>query len=415
MALEILSSAEKKECEKLVHEKAQIEGTLAAEGGPDLPFLLDACTSLSALMDELREISGKMGEIGYAALNTKVKFSRKVRHKGKEIVRFEQKLMRAYEQKRISLGHLQKMAEIIKLLKANKLDRAQEEAEGFRRLLETSRKFKLIADALSKKRAQVEKAKRSMTAQLSELEWLEKEPGPDLEKTGRHEERTHILESIPKIRSDYVQLLRSTPSGELLKKIRDEKLEDLGFPAITAEGLAALSAYLHKAGLESKTCGQLLELAELSPQKLKHLAIDLGEFRREVLERREFLIQVLSLQSGEFLGDRSGGSPALAHLSGQSEEARKAMARLTELDRTAEEDEREWKRVREIGRKKEGLAGVEKSSLVASLQALEALEMLLDEKALPEPGRTEGAPAQKKGDESAAGPVWKFLKSFMGK
>ncbi|MDO8339584.1 MAG: hypothetical protein Q7T16_02905, partial [Candidatus Burarchaeum sp.] len=144
MALDILSADEKNGCEELVRERTRIEGALAAEGGPDRDFLLTVCADLSELMSELGEISGKMGEIEYAAVDTKIRFSRKVRRKGKEIARFEQKLVQAYDKKRISLGHLQKMAEIIKLLKSNKLDGARQEAGEFQRLLEKGERLKVI-------------------------------------------------------------------------------------------------------------------------------------------------------------------------------------------------------------------------------------------------------------------------------
>lgn len=128
MVLDVLSADEKKGCEELVCERTRIGGTLAAEGGPDPEFLLEACAGLSGLMDDVGEINGKMGEMEYAAVDTKIRFSKKIRHGGREIARFEQKLVKAYDQKRISLGHLQKMAEIIRLLKSNKLDRARQGA-----------------------------------------------------------------------------------------------------------------------------------------------------------------------------------------------------------------------------------------------------------------------------------------------
>ncbi|MDO8340176.1 MAG: hypothetical protein Q7T16_05980, partial [Candidatus Burarchaeum sp.] len=271
---------------------------------------------------------------------------------------------------------------------------------------------------LAKRKVLVEKARRSTSAQLSDVEWLEKEPAQDLEKAGRHEERVRIRESLPKIRLDCVQSLGSMPAGELLKKIRDEGLEKLGFPAISGEELDALAIYLRKSGLESKTCGQLLELAELSTQKLMHLGIDLGEFRQEVVGHGAFLAQVVGLQSGDFLGDCSRGAPALAYLAAHTEEARKAVERLAELDRTAEEDEREWTRVREIERKRKGLAGVEKNSLVSALRELGVLENILNEKAgAPKAGMPEGQPAEMKEDEgkSGIGGAWKLLKSLIGK
>ena len=418
MALDILSADEKKECEALVGERTRIEGTLAAEGGPDPNFLLSVCADISDLMDDLQEVSGKMGEIGYAALDTKIKFSKKVRRKGKEVGRFEQKLVHAYDQKRISLGHLQKMAGIVRLLKSNKLDRAREEAGEFLQLLEKSERLKVIELELAKKKVLVEKAKRSMSAQMLDVEWLEKEPAPDLEKTGRHEEVVRIRESLPKIRADCVQSIRSIASGELLRKIRDEGLEKLGFPAISGEELESLSAYLRKTGLESKTCGQLLELSELSTQRLRYLAIDLGKFKQEVMGHKVFLEQAVGLHSSEFLTDYSQGSPALAHLSAYSEEARKAVERMAELDRSAEEDEREWGRVQEIGRKKAGLAGVEKDRLAESLRELEVLENILNEKTgLPKEEISEGRPAEMKKDERKAGSgtIWTFLKSLIGK
>ena len=115
MALDIPLLNERKEIESLVREKQEAEGTLAAAGGNGYKFLLEDCSDLADIIDGISEISAKKSEKQHAAFETKVKFSRKIRRKAKDLKNFEQKLIWDYDNKRISLENGRKMVEIIKL------------------------------------------------------------------------------------------------------------------------------------------------------------------------------------------------------------------------------------------------------------------------------------------------------------
>ncbi|MCX6777569.1 MAG: hypothetical protein NT157_01660 [Candidatus Micrarchaeota archaeon] len=402
--------AEKGEIDSLVRERRQLEEKLSAARGPGSEFLLEACEGLTDLIDDFGEISSKKGEMEYAAIDTRVKFSRKVRHKTRDVGRFEQKLVRELDNKRITLKHVQKMAGIIKLLKSNKVDKAREEAGEFCQLLVMRDRLVWISDEVSRKRARIERAKRGISAQLSGLEWIEREPEPDLEKTGGHEGRLRLRESLLMMRLEYMRSLETMPLGELLGKMRDEELGKLGFPALSEEDMEGLSSFLHKSGLEGKSSEQLLELAELNPQKLRHLDVDSACFKREVVARKTFLGQIMALHSTGFLALDSKDAPALAYLSEHAEGAREAIAQLVELDKTAGEDELEWERMKQIERKKAELAGVEKTALIGSLRELERLEKILDGK--EEAVRPE---EETKTEKGPLGSILDFLKSVAGK
>ncbi|MFH1471101.1 MAG: hypothetical protein ABIF01_05100 [Candidatus Micrarchaeota archaeon] len=402
--------AEKGEIESIVRERRELEERLSATGGLGSEFLLEACEGLTGLIDDFGAISSKREEIEYAALNTKVKFSRKIRHTVKDVGRFEQKLIRELDNKHISLGHVQKMAEIIKLLKSNKIDKAREDAGEFFQLLVMRDRLDWISEEISRKRVRIERAKRGISAQLSDFEWIEREPEPDLEKTRRHEERLRLRESLLETRSDYIRSLETMPLVELLRKMRDVELEKLGFPALSEEDMEGLSTFLRKSGLESKSSEQLFELTELSPQKLKYLNIDSAGFKREVVARKEVLGQIMALHSTGFLALDSNDAPALAYLSQHAEEAGEKASMLADLDRTTEEDDREGERANELKGKKAALAGVEKPALISSLRELELLEKILDEK--EEVTRPVEETKKEKGPLE---PILDFLKSMMGK
>ncbi len=395
--------AEKREIESLVQEKVQIEGKLVAAGGKQYSFLLQDCEDLADMIDEISEVSSKRDKKKYAAIDVKVKFSRKVRRKAKDLNNFEKHLVQEYDNKHITLEHGRKMAEIIKLLRSSNAEEAKSEAAQFYRLLEMGKRLLIVNELLLKKRAQAERAKRSLSMQLSDLEWLEKGPQPDMEKAGRHIEMMKHGEKLAEIRLSCIRALQSMPLEELLAKISKERLDKLGFPEISTQGAESLAAFLQKAGLKEKTSRQLYDISGQNEKRLQHIGIDLAGFRA-VIEQKHFLRQVMNLHSTDFLP--ISDLAVLAYLSKQSQEAKAAAGRFIELGKTAEEDSGEWERTKKIGQMKEKLAGIEKAALEKSLHELKGLQAVLDGKA--EPAAT---PSKEKKEEGIIKSIMEFFKS----
>ena len=387
----------------LVGEKRQIEATLTAAGGQDFHFLLEDCTDLADLVEEMREVSSKRSEKEHAAFDTKVKFSRRIRRKAKDLNRFEKELVGEYEKKHITFEHGRKMAIIIKHLRLGQMDDAESAAGEFYALLEMGARLERIDDILSRKRAQVERGKRGVSEALSELEKLDGELPPDPQKISRHDERVRLKSGLAQEWSEHVQSLKSMPLGELLGKIRGDGLGALGFPKIPQAEAESMSSFLRKSGLESKTAGQLCEMAGQSEQRLRHSGIDLAGFRQEVVAKRAFLFAIMSYQAAEPPAPLAC-SPALAYLSEISPEAARAALRLAELGKTAEADGLEWERVEQMKLKKAKLAGVEKSELMKSLRDYERMEGILDGKMEPvqKEEKAQKEEIEKGGGESAS-------------
>jgi len=387
-----------KEVRALVLEKRQIEAKLKLAGGDDFRFLLQDCSDLADMIEEIEDVSSQMSEKEHAAFEAKIKFSRKVRRKAKDMKNFEQHLVSEYESKHITLEHGKRMVSIIKLLRSKSTDKARREAAIFYEFLEMGSRLEIVDDLLLKKRAQVERFSRTASEKLAGLEWLEKELPVDGEKVKRHEEREQVDAELSKIWQAHVQALKSLPLCTLLLKMKENGLGKIGFPQISAHDAEALASFLQKNKLETKTAGQLHEMAGESEQKLRHLGLDLQLFRQEVVERRDFLFGIISFSADSH-------KPELAYLSSHDEGARKLAEMRVELEKTKEEDGAEWTRAEKIKQKKEELAGADKSALEKQLQELRALEDVLDGKA--EPG-------EEKENEKGKGIVGSILK-LLGK
>lgn len=390
----------------LVLEKRLIEQKLALAGGDDFRFLLQDCSDLSGIMDEIEDVSRQLGEKEHAAFESKVKFSRKMRRKAKDMKNFEQQLANEYENGRISLEHGKKMVSIIKLLRSKNLDKAKREAEEFRGFLEMGARLEIIRDLLLKKRAHVERQKRAVESQLSDLEWLEKGPPADEKMAERHIEQAQLKEKLSKIWSSHAQTLKTMPMGALLKKMRVERLWELGFPEITGQDAESMGAFLQKSGLVASSAEQLFELAGQSEQKLRHLGLDLPAFRQEVAARKGFLSGIMSFSADSH--QPAIGLPALAYLSKHDESARNLAGRLAELQKTAEQDAKEWERANTIRQTSARLAGEDKAALNKSLQELRELEDVLDGKAAPEDAKPADA-GEKKAGKGLVGSILKLL------
>ncbi len=379
---------EKRELASIAGERRALEEKLAGAGGREFGVLLSLCEDLSDIIEDISEISSKKSKMEHAAFETKVKFSRKMRRKAKDLGRLEQEIVQAFDGKHITLEHGRKMAEIVKMLRSGKADKARQEAGEFYSLIDASDRLKGLEESLLKKRAQLERDRRNVSGLISDIDWLSGQQAPDMVKAGRHEERELLLEALLEVRSDCLFEMQAMPFAELVAKARSEGLIDRGFPAISGQDAQSLTAFLRRSGLDKRTAGQLFELASQSEMKLRHLGIDLAGFRNEVAGRRAYLSQLMALQPSAFLSIDSQESPAIGYLAGKYEKARKAADRLSELAKTAYEDEKEWERAKMIEAKKTGLNGMDKASLKEMLDGIEELGGIMDGKAqhAPDPG-----------------------------
>jgi len=386
------------EVRALVLEKRQIEVKLKLAGGDDFQFLLQDCSDLADMIEEIEDVSSQMSEKEHAAFEAKIKFSRKVRRKAKDMKNFEQHLVSEYESKHITLEHGKRMVSIIKLLRSKSTDKARREAAVFYDFMEMGSRLEIVDDLLLKKRAQLERFAREAEAKLADFEWLEKELPVDGEKVKRHEEREQLDAQLLKMWQAYVQSLKALPLCELLSKMKEDGLGKIGFPSLPASEADTLSSFLQKSKLEAKTAEQLREIAGESEQKLRHLGLDLQLFRQEVVERRDFLFGILSFSADSH-------KPELAYLSAHDEHVRKLAERRAELEKTKEADEAEWTRAGKIKQKKDELAGADRVALEKSLKELRALEDVMDGKAESE---------EKKENKKGKGIVGSILK-LLGK
>ena len=368
---------ELEEARALVAEKRGIEAKLSSAGGKEPRFLLEDCSDLADMIDEIDEVGSKRGEKEHAAFDAKIKFSRKIRRKAKDLKNFEQHLVSEYESGHITLDIGKRMVSIIKLLRASNADKARREAEEFYGFLEMGSRLEIIDGMLLKKRAQLERAKRSVDERLAGVEWLENELPVDKGKAGRHERGMELREKLFGAWAARVHSLKSMPMEKLLLEMREGELGKIGFPHLPAGEAGELEAYLRSAKLETKNAQQLHEMAGQSEQRLRHLGLDLAAFRREVADRKHFLFSVMSFPA------QAPGAHELAYLSAHDENARKMGEELAGLEKTGEEDVKEWGRAERIKKKREELGGDDRAPLEKSLKELSALQDALDGKDAP--------------------------------
>jgi len=239
--------ADRAEMGKLASERARIEAELVAAGGGEYGFLLGMCGDLSDIIKDIDEIARKKSEKERAAFETKVKFSRKVRRKAKDLGRFEKEIVQQFEEKHITLDHGRKMAEIVKLLKSGKPEKARHDAAEFLGLIGKGERLNEIDEEISRQKSHLEKKKRFLLAQISDLEWLEAQQEIDEKKVQRHEETIEIRMKIGDMRAEHIRSLKFMPFAELIKKAKSEGLEGFGFPSIDKNNAESLIASVTEA------------------------------------------------------------------------------------------------------------------------------------------------------------------------
>ena len=365
-----------KEVHALALEKRRIDAKLTLAGGDDFHFLLQDCSDLSDIIDEIEDVSSQMGEKEHAAFEAKIKFSRKIRRKAKDMKNFEQHLVSEYENRHITLEHGKRMVSIIKLLRSKSVDKARREAKEFYEFMEMGARLAAIDDLLLKKKAQLERAARTVSEKLSDMEWLEKELPVDEQKAKRHEEKVQLDEQLSKMWLARVQTLKNMPMAPLLEKMNQEGLGTLGFPKISEHDAKSMAAFLKQSKLEAKSAQELHEMAGHSEQLLRHLGVDLPSFRHEVASRRSFLFGIMSFAPDACALE--AGSPSLAYLSAHDESARKLIGMRADLEKTEDGDNAEWERAQRIKLMKDGLSGADKASLEKSLREISDLQAIMD-------------------------------------
>lgn len=364
----------------LVSEKRSIEAKLVAAGGEKYQRLLELCSDLADIIDDIGEIAGKRAKIEHAAFATKVKFSRKVRRKAKDLGNFEKELIAAYDQKLLPLEMGRKMVDVAKKLRSADVENARRQAEEFMELVRLQDRKGEIEAALGKKAEQVKRAKVRLASLLSDLEWVEKQAPVDEEKVKRHELAEKLMLELKLEREAQAKVLESLPLAELLERVKRGKLGEMGFPHLPDAQMDSLAAYLKKSSLATKAAWQLLELVNSSEQKLKYMGIGLADFKREIIANSAFIFQITLLHTSDFLKFESVESPAVGYLALQSQLAKKAAEELVVLRQTAQEDGLEWQRSNLIGEKKAGLAGANKEELLKAQAGLLEIEAILESK-----------------------------------
>ena len=376
-------------CEKdgisgLVEEKKEIVRKLAEVGGREFSFLLEDCADLSDIIENIGEVSGKKGKMERAAFESKVKFSRKMRRKAKDLRNFEQKIVEEFEKGHIPLEQGRKMVSIIKLLRSENIEKAKHEAEEFYAFLEMGDRLKEINDQISKKRAQIERNFRMFAEQMADIEWLEAQPVLDTARVARHEKRLGAKTALVLAREEHLRALSATPLCALIANEKAEELLKLGFPIPSKTERDALGTFLYKSGLEGKSASELCGMIGENEQKLRHLGIDLASFRVEIVSRKDFLTKMMFLHTGGFLSGLEGDTPAIDYLARHSNAASQAKAELLGLAGTENEDRTEWERAKLIEKKRAGLSGANKSEIGRRIKELEGIKSILDGKTEPD-------------------------------
>jgi hypothetical protein len=376
---------EKKEFESLVREKRELGLEIFARDGEDREALIGACEEIAGIIADFEEIVAKKDRVEHAAFATKVKFSRKVRRKSKDIGRFEQSLVTDFDSKRISLPHARKMAEVLRLIKENKVQKAAETAGEIYRLLEAADKLEEVERRISEQKEQLKKAQNRNKERLSLFVALEAEPPVDNVAVARREKRVGLGRQYKEVREDCIARLKNLPIIELLKKAREEQLWGLGFPAIPKEDSNSLSSYLQSSGFGGMSAPQLAKLANASWQRLAHEMADVGGFRREVASRRGWIEGVVGLEKSGFLLLENEGS--LAYISNFSGKGADIARELGELGKTAALDDAEWGRAERVGGITAQLSGFGKEGIGKEQEEIEGLLMVLEGKAGAEFGQ----------------------------
>ncbi len=386
---------EKKEIESLMSERKSLDSALSKYSSEDFPTLLSLSDDLADIIADFGELFAKKDKVAHAAFATKIKFSRKVRRKGKDVGKFEKALVSEFDAKKISLEHGRRMADIIKIMRKGDMEKAAHAAEEYYSILELGHKMEDNEFAIEQVQWQLQKEKGRLQNLLSCIESLAQEPQLDVEKIGRHKKRQQLAQELQNARLGQISKIKSLPLPHLLKMAQEENLQQFGFPEISRADLDALASSLQKLGLSSKAALALAQMCDWNESRLRHEMAEPAAFRHQIVPHRAWLEQIAALENSHFLrvdgkhgafpanssahSGQEGGKidSASAYLSAHSPQASDAYAQISAHDKTASDDDAEFARHLRIEREKAELGGITKEKILANLKEAEDLEAII--------------------------------------
>lgn len=362
----------------LKKERNSLEKELEKIKKPQLHTIVKLSEQLRELMREIKSVREKEKNLWNPDLNTRIKISKKGAGLYKELNYLESDVASEFEKGNISEDAGKRFMSVGKLIKDNRMDRAENEFEYFEKIIELSKRYRKIEEDIQEKDRILRKEQLRIEKILADMRELEKET-VDSEKVSRYEELLKNLEKLEAFRSAYINALISKSAVELLESIEKYSLKEHYPPFPGKEELAELKSFFSEYPVFGRcSASQLCEFFGYSEKKLSHVCPETSKFKKVVLGNKNLFEGICSLDKTDFLAVDDENENVMNFYSERIEGAKEVVDRIREMRKEKYSYRQEYEKKERIERKKEELSKYSKNQLEGELGEIKHLIELLN-------------------------------------
>lgn len=344
---------------------------------------------LGNLIENIESTQERGKELENAAVSPRIKLMKKSIKLSKELKNFEEKVVKAFDEGKLSKDTGKKFAAVTKAIKKNKISLAKEEFGYFEEIIELSRTYENAKEEFEKKERALIKEKARAKALLEEIRNLEKETVAR-DKVKRYGNFLKNIETLESLRKEYLSTLASKPILGLLDDMENDSLEEYSFPSIGNEKLGKIKVFISgNSKLKDYNADQICGLFNSSEKKLMHIC-PVSEFRQAVLINKKWFENVRDLDRTDFLAIDDRNEKTMKFYSGKINNASSAVEQIMRLQDEKDACKKEYERSKRIEKRKKELSGYSMEGLEKEIKEAERLLELLHSKTEERNEVTEG-------------------------
>jgi len=290
-----------KELLKLKEDYLNSKKEIDSFGAEQFDTVIKLSLELQDLISELEKLKKQQEAINTKSIHYKIKVGKKSAKLYKKMNMLEYALNYEIENENIPPEPGKKMIEIVKLLKANRIQLVPDVFSYFERLLSLNELYIKSKEELSRQRIIVERELNRIERLIKDLEVLNNTV-IDEEKLNGYKEYQSDLKRLDSLRLKYLTSLLSLTISELIKKIKEESLLEYGFPAIDDKTLNQLQEFFCQDKFFSgMNITKICEMLGYTKEKIKHIYPQVSEYKRVILPNQSWFEKVSNIKKSNFI------------------------------------------------------------------------------------------------------------------
>ncbi len=332
---------------------------------------------LKELMEKIEKLK-KQEESSNQDLRQKLRLGRKMQKAYKYDNSFESTIISAIDEGKLSKEIGERFKEMAKLLKKRKIEEMKTKFKYFENLLQLQSKYVKLNKEIKEEKSALQTKINKTKLLLKELDKL---TNIDTEKIELLENYIFNLGELDRLRKNYINYLSNLRIKNLIDKIKENSLLDLGFPNINKNKINEIYILFNEDKFFSNMkISELCKYFDYSDQKLSHIYPEVSKFKKIILKERVWFDKISELEKTNFLTWKNDEklNDKLIEFFRKMPEAKTILENMKKYEKELPKFKQYYKEYEEYKIKKEELSKYSKNQLEKELEEYEKLMQTLD-------------------------------------